>query len=562
MVSITNKYPNKGRAMDYFYAAQLRQYRLQFIRVFSNFKVNVGSESAPELKRVPCRYGDPSRIAQSILQGNSENKMPTTPFISCTVSGLTMAANRRQDPTLVEKVQVNEREYDEESGRYTQDLGNRYTVERYMPVPYDLTMQVDIWTPNLGIKEQLIEQIMMLFNPSIDLQTSNNPLDWTFLSYIEMQESITWSSRSIPIGTENPIDVMTLTFKVPIWINPPAKVKRQAIIQQIVTDIIQGYKGQYDWEWSEYEFMSRIITTPGDHSIRLEYSGDSSYEIRLLSESGDAKDPLNRATVTSTRRDTTLVPGTAFSFNGIRIDVNTADLSTFVDQSRMILRDTPYSIQLYNKNALKFVNDSAGDNEFSDLVGSPLAGMGLAATRYPGGDLAWWRLFEAYGVLKSYAEFGNNASQLRIKKDPDLDDDADDIMGWINLHPTDQNRIIWKIDPQTMPGMTLAPINAIIDPQEKGPDSGLPLPSVGTRYLLTKGISDDSRAWGVIDAHEDDIIEWSGDGWFVAFDASENLGTEQRLVNLYTGKIYSWNADHWSLYMDQLYFPGYWRLSL
>jgi hypothetical protein len=548
--------------MDYFYAAQLRQYRLQFIRAFSNFKVNVGTEAVPELKRVPCRYGDPSRIAQTILQGNSENKMPTTPFISCTVSGLSMAANRRQDPTLVEKVQVNEREYDEESGRYTQDLGNRYTVERYMPVPYDLTMQVDIWTPNLSIKEQLIEQIMMLFNPSVDFQTSNNPLDWTFLSYIEMQESITWSSRSIPIGTDNPIDVMTMTFKVPIWINPPAKVKRQAIIQQIVTDIIQGYKGQYDWEWSEYEFMSRIITTPGDHSIRLEYAGDSSYEIRLLSESGNADDLMNRATVTSTRKDTVLVPGNAFGFNGIRIDVNTADLSTFVDQSRILLKDTPYSIQLYNKNALKFINDSAGDNVFANIVGSPLDNMGLVATTYPGGNYAWWRLFEAYGVLKSYAEFGNNASQLRIKKNQDLDDDSDDIVGWIDPHPTDQNRIIWRMDPQTVPGMTLLPINAIINPQEKGPNVGLPVPAVGTRYLLTESISDDSYAWSIVDAHENDIIEWSGSGWFVAFDASVNTNTEQRLVNLYTGKVYAWEAGNWRLYIDQLYTPGYWRIAL
>jgi hypothetical protein len=562
MDKTTHKYHNKGRVMDYFYAAQLRQYRLQFIRAFSNFQVNVGTEATPELKRVPCRYGDPSRIAQTILQGNSENKMPTTPFISCTVSGLSMAANRRQDPTLVEKIQVNEREYDEETGRYTQDLGNRYTVERIMPVPYDLTMQVDIWTPNLSIKEQLVEQIMMLYNPSVDFQTSNNPLDWTFLSYIEMQESITWSSRSIPIGTDNPIDVMTMTFKVPIWINPPAKVKRQAIIEQIVTDIIQGYKGQYDWEWSEYEFMSRVITTPGDHSIRLEYAGDTSYEIRLLSESGNADDSLNRATVTATRRDTVLIPGSAFSFNGIRIEVNTTDLSTFVDQSRILLKGTPYSIQLYNKNALKFINDLAGDNIFSDIVGSPLNSMGLAATTYPGGDYAWWRLFEAYGVLKSYADFGNNASQLRIKKNPDLDDDSDDIVGWIDPHPTDQNRIIWRTDPQTLPGMTLSPINAIIDPQEKGPNVGLPAPTIGTRYLLTKRISDDSYAWGIANADEDDIIEWSGSGWFLAFDASENTGTQQRLVNLYTGKIYAWAADHWSLYIDQLYTPGHWRIAL
>lgn len=548
--------------MDYFYAGQLRQYRLQFIRAFSNFNVNFGTEDAPDLRRVPCRYGDPSRIVASVVRANTENKILSTPFISCVVSGLSMSSDRRQDPLLVEKVQVNERMYDEETQRYTQDVGQRYTVERYMPVPYELTMQVDIWTSNIDQKEQLIEQIFMLFNPAIEFQTSTNPIDWTFLSYIEMQDNITWSSRSLPMGTENPIDVLTINFKVPIWINPPAKVKRQTIIEQIVTNVVQGYKTNDQWEWNEYEFLSRTITTPGNYSIQLHYSGNNSYEINLLSRGGNANDDSNLATVTSSIVNPSLVPGTSIVFNGIVLPINTSSISTFVDSVHTILADTSYSVQLHNKNSLWFINNTGGDNQFANGIGTPLAGLGLEETVYPGGNLAWWRLFEAYGTFKDYSDLGTNASQLRVKLATDIENPDNDINGWMSLHPTDQNRIIWTIDSQSMPTMTLASINAIIDPQQKGPGLGLPAAQIGQRYLLIEASSQNSQVWGDIIANANDIIEYTGNEWQVVFDSNDNLNTTQYITNLLTGKIYTWQNGEWSVFIENRYAPGYWRLSL
>lgn len=548
--------------MDYFFAGQLRQYRLQFIRAFSNFYVDVGPPGSPQLKRVPCRYGDASRIASTIVAGNSENKSPTTPFISCMVNNIAMAPNRRQDPMLVEKVQVNERKYDEEEQRYTQDLGNRYTLERYMPVPYDLTMQVDIWTSNENIKEQLLEQILMLYNPSIDFQTSNNPLDWTFLSYIEMQENITWSSRTIPIGTENPIDVLSMTFKVPIFINPPAKVKRQSIIEEIITDIIQGSKEEFEWEWSEYEFLSRTITTPGNYSIQLDYVGDTTYEIRLLTEAGSPQDPERLPTVTDGKINPILTPGTSFVFNGITLEINTSSAATFVDSARIALANTAYSIQLHNKNYIRFINNSGGDNVFSTANGDALFGLGIIPGTYPGGKLAWWRLFEAFGTVNTYADIANNASQLRIKQSQDLDSTAEDVVGWISYHPTDQNRILWRVDTESLPRMTVNSINAIIDPTKKGPNNGLPLPVLGQRYLLIETIPTGSAAWGNIVADADDIIEYTETGWKLSFSAAANQNSTQFVTNLFTGKIYTWKNSQWSLYLDQTYTPGYWRISL
>ena len=87
--------------MQYWYSEQIRNYRLQFIRAFGGFSVKTGRggpNNTEQLLKVPCRYGDPSRIAATIVRGNSENKSLTVPFITCFISSLAMAPQRRQDP--------------------------------------------------------------------------------------------------------------------------------------------------------------------------------------------------------------------------------------------------------------------------------------------------------------------------------------------------------------------------------------------------------------------------------------------------------------------------------
>ena len=105
-----------------------------------------------------------------------------------------------------------------------------------MPVPYLLTLKADIWTSNLTQKLQLFEQIAALFNPSLEIQNTDNYIDWTSLSAIELTDT-DFSSRTIPVGTDDPIDIMTMTFELPVWISPPVKVKKWGVIQKIVNSM-------------------------------------------------------------------------------------------------------------------------------------------------------------------------------------------------------------------------------------------------------------------------------------------------------------------------------------
>lgn len=268
-----------GKNLDYWYDGQIKRYLTQLVRVFSNFKVKEIVKGTSRLNRVPARYGDISRMVAHILRNNSENAVNNAPQITVSVQSIQPAKDRIQDPFLVDTNQVAEREWDVQAGAYTSAQGNLYTTQRYMPVPYNLNIQVDIWTTNTETKLQILEQIFVIFNPGIQLQVNDNPLDWTSIFEVELTD-INWSSRSLPAGTDESLDIATLTFAVPIWISPPAKVKKQTIIQKIVNDIHSvdsiadlGFDQSYADFFGSIADDASVVITPGDYKVQIVSGG-------------------------------------------------------------------------------------------------------------------------------------------------------------------------------------------------------------------------------------------------------------------------------------------------
>jgi hypothetical protein len=224
---------------QYFYDEQIRRFLLQFTRIISNFQIEYGREEDAEtaaLLRVPVRYGDASRQAQTIIQENSRNSLPSTPLMTFYIAALDYDRPRMQEPFHVNKIHVRQRTYDSATETYETTQGNAFTVERLMPVPYKLTLNLDIWTSNTNQKLQLLEQMLTLFNPSLEVQSTDNFIDWTSLSIVEL-ESVQWTNRTIPMGAENPIDIATLRFALPIWISPPAKVKKLGVVERVIASM-------------------------------------------------------------------------------------------------------------------------------------------------------------------------------------------------------------------------------------------------------------------------------------------------------------------------------------
>ena len=256
----------------FFYDEQIRRFLLQFARIFSNFQAEYGrNEEGTDhtLVRVPVRYGDATRQAQTILQENSASGMPATPLMTFYITGLDYDRPRIQEPYFVSKINVRQRTYDEATSTYETTQGNAFTIERLMPVPYKLTIKLDIWTSNTNQKMQILEQMLVLFNPSLEIQSTDNYIDWTSLSIVEL-ESTQWTSRTIPQGTENPIDIATLTFVLPIWISSPAKVKKLGVVERIIANVFdaQGDAANAVLD-NDLLLGTRQVITPYDYQVLL-----------------------------------------------------------------------------------------------------------------------------------------------------------------------------------------------------------------------------------------------------------------------------------------------------
>ena len=223
--------------MLHFYDGQIRKFLTQFIRILSNFSVETGKgkDDTVTLRQVPVVYGDMTRQVANIIRQNSENALQYAPRIAAYVRELNYDRERMQNPYHVEKQHLRERDVLED-GTYSNKLGAGYTVEKVMPSPFRLEVTADIYSSNTDQKLQIMEQILYLFNPDFEIQKSDNYIDWTSLSYVELT-GITFSSRSIPVGADTEIDVATMTFSMPIWLSPPVKVKKLGVVQKIIMSI-------------------------------------------------------------------------------------------------------------------------------------------------------------------------------------------------------------------------------------------------------------------------------------------------------------------------------------
>jgi hypothetical protein len=390
------------------------------------------------------------------------------------VAALDYDRPRMQEPYHVSKIAVRQRTYDESTETYERTQGNAFSIERLMPVPYKLTLNLDIWTSNTNQKFQLLEQILTLFNPSLEIQSTDNYIDWTSLSVVEL-ESVQWSSRTIPMGTENPIDIATLRFNLPIWISSPAKVKKLGVIERVIASI-------YDAQGDAVNAITNSDLLLGTRQIITPYN----YKIVLIG---------NQVQVLQER--------------------------TIVDQTNQSL---------------------------------------VPPTIVSSSNVMWPSIIGMYGVLRP------GISQLRLDQD-----DGTQVIGTIVVDPNDERFLLFSVDEDTVPQNTLLPVDAVINPLVSGPGQGLPNPVAGQRYLLTESTGADGNvgpaaAWvgpsgRPLVAEYNDIIEFNGSRWDVAFMASTQPG-DQYVTNLTTALQYQWTGQQWIKSYQGIYPGGQWNLVL
>jgi len=498
--------------MQWFYDGQIRRYLTQTIRVLSNFVVKYSDGT---LVQVPVIYGDQDRQVGAIINQNSASALQSVPKMAVYISGLELDNTRLADATYINKLHLRERDIDLTSNAYTQGQGRNYTIERVMPTPFKLTMKVDIWASSTDQKLQILEQVLVLFNPALEIQTTDNYIDWTSLSVLNVSQ-INWSSKQVPVGTDTPIDIATITLIAPIWLSPPVKVKHLGVITRIITSI---YANQET-----------------DNNNYIEGLGQP-----LAGPTTSFKDLLDRKITTI----------------------------------------TDYNIQVYNGQAVLL------DKTNADVPHEPTLDIPVAS-----GPLHnWVELFEQYpgqyiaGVSKIYL-YQPNGTQ---------------VVGTIATNPLDGTLLTINYDMNTIPSNTLidssgrfgtdpnydqgtnyrtnspGTFDAIIDPYKTFPGDGITNLQAGDRFLIIEDIGHaDGRtyidnaghtqagvaAWGSLNAHANDVIEWDGTQWNVVFNSGQENSTIVYQTNIYTGVQYVWNGTQWAKSFEGDYRAGNWRIEL
>jgi hypothetical protein len=289
--------------MLHFYDAQIRKFMTQFIRVLSNFSIELGKgrDGTVQLKQVPVTYGDITRQVANIIRNNSENALQAAPKIAAYITALEYDRERMQNPYHIEKQHLKERNYNDATGQYDNTLGAGYTIEKVMPSPFRLNVNADIFTTNTDMKLQILEQILYLFNPDFEIQKSDNYIDWTSLSYIELT-GITFSSRTIPVGADTEIDVASISFSMPIWLSPPVKVSKLGVIQKIIMSVYDDDGGIAEG-LIDGTLISKSYITPNNYALLL-----TGNQLRLLGSSGTNVSSGGDGFYTGARADSNLDP--------------------------------------------------------------------------------------------------------------------------------------------------------------------------------------------------------------------------------------------------------------
>ena len=482
--------------MQHFYDGQLRRYITQTIRFFSNFVVKNGDGT---LQRIPVAYGDADKQVATIMRQNSENAINSAPRISVYVTDLKLDRDRMADSTYVGKMHVRMR--DSGGSNYTATQGRTYTVEKLMPTPFNLTMKVDIWASNTDQKLQILEQILIFFNPSVELQTTDNYLDWTSLSVINLNE-IDWSSRSVPVGTNVTIDVASLTIDTPIWLSAPVKVKQLGVITHIVANIQEtAYKSPVgyieglgvdttDSTITITDLLSAEHITIDDYKISV-YNG----KIRLIGTNIESA-PSNWTELLN-KYPQKFMPGLSMIFLA-QPDGTEINGTITIDETEPDVLNVSWNLDTIMSNT------------------------GI----------------DSSGNLDTYPNYNPSASYR-----PNSTGTFDAIIDPLKFNPKRPNKELVDQD------ITIGTRYLIIE------DIGNIINTDGADGW--KGIDNSELI-----AHSNDIIEWNGNNWNVIFDSINMSDTMIWQTNIFTGIQYTWNGISWVKSYDRDYREGEWRIVL
>lgn len=252
---------------EYYYNGQIQSYILQFMAVFTGLQVMLGKNATQEerLIDVPIMYGHRDRVVAAIISDNTQNKPLRLPTMSAYMRAIEMA------PELYAGTGVERRNtYVPVGGLVPDDM--RVVYQR-KPLAFKLSMELAIMSSNTKQHLQILEQLLPLFDPQLNIQRSDSLFDMTRLTSVKLTGINTDSNY--PIGTESRIVQSTLTFEVPIWLDTPADVRRNFVEKIFLRVGTVASNSSFD---SNYEIIADLDAQGLDYNKVFDASTDISFE--------------------------------------------------------------------------------------------------------------------------------------------------------------------------------------------------------------------------------------------------------------------------------------------
>ncbi len=237
---------------QHFYHKQIRNTVIAFGTIFNNINIKRLDSSGNPLQniKVPLSYSPKEKFIarleqQSSLTGSESSVAITLPRMSFEITGYSYDATR--------KLNKNQR-----VGVVTSNADTTKLNTQHSPVPYDVTIQLGVFTSNSDDGLQIIEQILPYFQPDYTVTMIENSTMDTKRDIPFVLESTSYSdSYAGDLTTSRRIEY-TLSFTAKIYLYGP--ISTSAIIKKVSADL---YADTSDQSPSRSE---RVTVTPNPTS--------------------------------------------------------------------------------------------------------------------------------------------------------------------------------------------------------------------------------------------------------------------------------------------------------
>ena len=214
---------------EHFYHKKIRNTVIAFGTIFNNVNIKRLDSSGNPLQniKVPLSYSPKEKFlarldAQQDLTGDDSKVAITLPRMSFEITGYSYDATRKLNKNQkITKVTTN---------ADTTKMNNQY-----MPVPYNVNFQLNVFTANSDDGLQIIEQILPYFQPDytvtmIEDRTMDTKRDIPFvLNSVDYEDSYTGSLTSMRRI------IYTLSFTAKVYLYGP--ISTSAIIKKVSADL-------------------------------------------------------------------------------------------------------------------------------------------------------------------------------------------------------------------------------------------------------------------------------------------------------------------------------------